>query len=900
MSDNHTLMQQRPTDDGWNDAAQEASERTIRGTLLKFADWRWTAGKEATPVEDGTKLVALATTAMWVRWDGGKPVEYRVREPGRRMPERDELGHDDESLWELSPSGEPKDPWQNTRFVYLVDPHTAEAFTFSTATYGGREAVSDLGDKIARMRTVHPDAVPVVELRAVENPTKYGRKSKPVFKVVAWKTADATAPAPAEKQITAQAAERKMIDDEFLFDRTLGGATMSNSETLLRLQLRAAGFSPLPLNGKAPSSVKGWQTKLNAGDDEIELWEKLYPYDCNTGILTRFAPAIDIDILNPEAAEAVEMLARERFEEHGDILVRVGKAPKRAILFRTDEPFDKITANVVSCHGGEEKIELLANGQQLAAFGTHPETKRAYVWHGGEPGKTTRESLPYIREADARQFMTDAVQLLVNEYSYSAKAEMKTADDAGAHDEGPDWEELVDNIRTGSKLHDSICRLSAKLITGGLNERAASNLLHGMMDASTAPHDARWRTRYRRIAHDVATAAKKFNQEQQPESLTLHWQSEESSNVARDWLIADLLPLTGTGLLAGQWGVYKTFVALDLASAIMAGLAFIDYPVARRGGVLFIAAEGAAELPIRLKAVLTTKYPENKRVPFAWLATCPRLLDARAVDVLAAVAAQAAEHMRKHFDLPLALIVIDTVVDAAGYTRSGDENDAAINQIMMTRCAELARRTGAFVVGVDHFGKAVETGTRGSSAKEGRADVVLALLGDKAVSGEVANTRLAVRKNRAGPSGRELSFAPRVIELGTDESGRQITSLVVDWQADGTSSATTRPDTRWAKSLRLLRQVLMNTLVEHGKDIRPFTDGPTVRAVNVEIARAEFYRCYLAEGDAAAKRTARQKAFRRAVNDAQARGLIGLCDVGSETVMWLAHVMDEPSQKTHD
>src|SRR5262245_46414870 len=142
MSDNHTEMQKREqravttppaADDGWNDAAVEAGERTIRGTLLKFSDWRWTSGKEATPVEVGTKLVALATAAGWVRWENNKPAEHRMRQPGRRLPERDELGYTDQNEWEAGPDGEPKDPWQNTRWVYLVDPVTAEAFTFTTS-----------------------------------------------------------------------------------------------------------------------------------------------------------------------------------------------------------------------------------------------------------------------------------------------------------------------------------------------------------------------------------------------------------------------------------------------------------------------------------------------------------------------------------------------------------------------------------------------------------------------------------------------------------------------------------------------------------------------------------------------------------------------------------------------
>jgi hypothetical protein len=216
MSNNHSLMKQQtmPADDGWDDAANEAGERTIRGTLLKFSDWHWTAGKEATEIETGTRLVALATAAMWVRWQDGKPVEYRVRQSGRRLPDREELGYDDDEEWEEGPSGERQDPWRNTRLVYLVDPQTAEAFTFSTSSWGGRGAVTDLGDQISRMRSVRPDAVPIVELQAVEMPTKYGRKSKPAFKIVGWKSAAGDKSAPVERQITARQAKREIDESE--------------------------------------------------------------------------------------------------------------------------------------------------------------------------------------------------------------------------------------------------------------------------------------------------------------------------------------------------------------------------------------------------------------------------------------------------------------------------------------------------------------------------------------------------------------------------------------------------------------------------------------------------------------------------------------------------------------
>jgi hypothetical protein len=187
-----TIVHDTINDDGWNDAAAEANERVIRGTILKFADWRWTKG-EGIELEAGTQLVALGMARGWIKWVDGKP-NYQLSIlvlPGKPMPEREELGDLDKSKWEPGPDGiTPRDPLQNSRFVYLVDPETAEAFTFSTSSWGGRGAVADLGDQIGRMRIAHPGALPIVELSSAPMMTKFGRKSKPFFKVVGWKQGD--------------------------------------------------------------------------------------------------------------------------------------------------------------------------------------------------------------------------------------------------------------------------------------------------------------------------------------------------------------------------------------------------------------------------------------------------------------------------------------------------------------------------------------------------------------------------------------------------------------------------------------------------------------------------------------------------------------------------------------
>jgi hypothetical protein len=192
---------------------------------------------------------------------------------------------------------------------------------------------------------------------------------------------------------------------------------------------------------------------------------------------------------------------RERCEtDRGHVLVRIGRAPKRAIPFRTDAPFKKITANLIAVGGSEgQKIELLADGQQVVAFGIHPDTDKPYCWFGGEPGKIARDELPYISEAQAHQLVDDIVELLTREHSYRRAAERprhKKANGGDADDRTADWQYLVDNIHAGHELHDSLRDLAAKLVASGMNGSAAVNFLRCLMEGSTAPHDERWQKRF--------------------------------------------------------------------------------------------------------------------------------------------------------------------------------------------------------------------------------------------------------------------------------------------------------------------------------------------------------------------------------------------------------------------
>jgi hypothetical protein len=288
------------------------------------------------------------------------------------------------------------------------------------------------------------------------------------------------------------------------------------SQTERRKQLRAAGFAPIPVLGKIPPITK-WETKTETNDGEIDIWAKTFPHAKSTGLLTRMMPTLDVDIKNPDAAAAVEALVRERFEDHGVILVRFGNPPKRAIPFRTDTPFKKITVNLIAPDGDEQKLELLANGQQVVGFGIHKDTGKPYKWFGGEPGVVRRGELPAINQTEAQLLVDDAVELLVSEHGYQRakdrpKKKQRTngaddhwdevADDAAVDD----WAYLTDNIRMGRDLHESIRDLAAKLIRSEMTAGAAVNLLYGLMDLCTAPHDERWQERRDDIRRQVDTA----------------------------------------------------------------------------------------------------------------------------------------------------------------------------------------------------------------------------------------------------------------------------------------------------------------------------------------------------------------------------------------------------------
>jgi hypothetical protein len=182
--------------------------------------------------------------------------------------------------------------------------------------------------------------------------------------------------------------------------------------TALRLRLLAIGYTPLPAHGKEVY-LTGWGSLTPTADD-ITGWKRDHPGWSNTGIATRHTPAIDIDIIDAVIAIMVDNLVLDHFGHTGVILRRIGRAPKRAILFQAPEPFAKrlVVFDVPTADGKLPRIEILANGQQLIAYGIHPDTKRSYLWEPAGPMQVPCKQLPIITAESADRFLAAAVKLL--------------------------------------------------------------------------------------------------------------------------------------------------------------------------------------------------------------------------------------------------------------------------------------------------------------------------------------------------------------------------------------------------------------------------------------------------------------------------------------------------------
>jgi hypothetical protein len=194
---NNTAPATRSDSNPFTDFADNASQRTIVGKLLKFSKGDWLAGQDNDEVEEGSQFIANMGEMLqgWQRWEDNKPTDSVLGKVVDRfqVPLRSELPDQDRSLWDVDISGKERDPWAKTNLLLLKSSENGELYTFTTSSKGGLDAMALLCKAYGQSMRAHPDEWPVIEIGSdsYAHPKKdLGRIKVPTFKIIAWTSKD--------------------------------------------------------------------------------------------------------------------------------------------------------------------------------------------------------------------------------------------------------------------------------------------------------------------------------------------------------------------------------------------------------------------------------------------------------------------------------------------------------------------------------------------------------------------------------------------------------------------------------------------------------------------------------------------------------------------------------------
>lgn len=143
--------------------------------------------------------------------------------------------------------------------------------------------------------------------------------------------------------------------------------------------------------------------KHEATIDDVRQWSI---DNANIGLRGDHFPGVDIDCTDPRIAQIIEDAALATL---GPAPIRTGKAPKRLLMYRSEEPFGRLRMWITASGGGEHLVEILGMGQQYLVHGTHPATLRAYTWDREIP---SAYELTTITREQADLFLTKLAELL--------------------------------------------------------------------------------------------------------------------------------------------------------------------------------------------------------------------------------------------------------------------------------------------------------------------------------------------------------------------------------------------------------------------------------------------------------------------------------------------------------
>nr|WP_213396474.1 AAA family ATPase [Yoonia sp.] len=335
----------------------------------------------------------------------------------------------------------------------------------------------------------------------------------------------------------------------------------------------------------------------------------------------------------------------------------------------------------------------------------------------------------------------------------------------------------------------------------------------------------------------------------QPRFVLRHASDAQKVQTAR-YLVKGWLGSTGLSVVYGESNSGKSFFAIDFGFHVAAGEPWQGRLV-KQGRVLLLAAEGAAGIPNRLKAIklANPEFSSRAESNFSYITGQFDLRsDTHREEICALVR-----------DQPPALLIIDTLALTFG---DGLENEAGDMAQYVKQVSALGAPFNCHVMLIHHPGKDASRGMRGSSVLRAAIDTEIII---------ETNARHGIRtakitKQREGATGQTVGFELEVVELGTDEDGDPITSCVVV-PISATSTQRRKVPTGNAKAAL---QALHDALEAHGRQVPHFP-----AATGNAVEKSTWYEAFLAnQGNKNLKSESSRKNFKRAATWLEENGYI--------------------------
>ena len=570
--------------------------------------------------------------------------------------------------------------------------------------------------------------------------------------------------------------------------------------------------SNVTAKGKVPGSRNAngqWvgrsYKKTSTHESDLDAW---HAWGAGVGIRgSETLLFVDVDHHDRDAAQRLHALIVEHL---GPGALRFGRKPGFVMAFRTTEHVKTrmFKFGTPAANGKKPGIDFISDNLFVVAHGVHAGTGKPYTWNPAPPAYDT---LPEITPEQVRKLIAavdeefgivtgketeqpkepidpetlrapdmetlrktlaavpNSQQMFPTRESYismlqAIKGAAGPENDAEAMELWLDWCERWDDPDRANdidiaesdwhKAHDS------RQIGFNFIQKHAVNLYFQPVQ----PNDT----------DDMFAANAAATNEAKPQRrLELLTDLDLQTRPDPKWLIERHIPEDGFGILYGEPGAGKSFVALDMALHIaVCAAAWHGDPIRSpdRGAVLYIAGEGAGDFKLRVQAWKKRNFMPDAYIPNDRFRAILEPLNFRSQEDIAALI-----QAIKQANMPrLALVVIDTVARA---TPGADENDSGEMGLFVRACDEVKALTGAFVLGVHHPNKS--GGLRGSTALIGAADAIFKFERKK---GQFYG-RLVCEKMKAGTDDARDAYRLDVVDLGGELSSL-VPVRVEDKEAD--------------------------------------------------------------------------------------------------------------------